>query len=259
MTVGPAEQALVRRQRRFGANDAAAAFEAFQQRGFLAADIGAGADPDFEIESVIGADDALAEIAGAPGGRDRGVHRRHRMRIFRADVDVALGGADGDARDRHALDHDEGIALHDHAVGKGAAVAFVGVADDVFAVGAGLRHRLPLDAGREAGAAAPAQSGRRDVGEDLVRGQRQRALQPLVAVMGAVIPDRAGIDHAATCERQAGLPLQPGDFLGEAELQWVRTTGWPWHRIRRATSAAVTGPNATRPCDVASSTIGSSQ
>ena len=46
-----AEQALVRRQRRLGADDAAAAFEAFQQRGFFAADIGAGADPDFEIES----------------------------------------------------------------------------------------------------------------------------------------------------------------------------------------------------------------
>jgi len=59
------------------------------------------------------------------------------MRIFRADVDVALGRADGDARDRHAFDHDEGVALHDHAIGEGTAVAFVGVADDVFAIGAG--------------------------------------------------------------------------------------------------------------------------
>ncbi len=65
----------------------------------------------------------VAEIAGTPGRRDRGVHRGNGMRIFRADVDVALGGADGDACDRHAFDHDEGIAFHDHAVGKGAAVA----------------------------------------------------------------------------------------------------------------------------------------
>ena len=176
----------------------------------------------------------VAEIAGAPGGRDRGVHRRHRMRIFRADVDVALGGADGDAGDRHAFDHDEGIALHDHAVGEGAAVAFVGVADDVFAVGAGLRHRLPLDAGREAGAAAPAQSGRGDVGEDLVRGQRQRALQPLVAAMGAVIVDRARIDHAATCEGQAGLPLQPGDFARRGRAAAGAGRRWPSHRISMA-------------------------
>ena len=153
------------------------------------------------------------------------------MRIFGADVDVALGGADGDARDRHALDHDEGIAFHDHAVGKGAAVAFVGVADDVFAVGAGLRHRLPLDAGREAGAAAAAQSGRGDLGENLVRGQRQRALQALVAVMRAVILDRAGIDHAATGERQAGLALQPGDFLRKPQPQGVRAIAG--HRIEQ--------------------------
>ena len=204
-----AEQALVRRQRRLGADDAAAAFQAFQQRGLLAADIGAGADPDLEIEAVIGAADALAEIAGAPRGLDRRVHRRDGVRIFRADVDVALGGADRDGGDRHALDHHEGIAFHDHAVGEGAAVAFVGVADDVFAVGAGLRHRLPLDAGREAGAAAAAQAGGGDIGEDGVRCQLQRALEALIALMGAVILDRARIDHAAAGEGQAGLPLEP--------------------------------------------------
>ena len=54
------------------------------------------------------------------------------VRIFRADIDVALGGADRDAGDGHAFDQHEGIAFHDHAVGEGAAVAFVGVADDVF-------------------------------------------------------------------------------------------------------------------------------
>ena len=207
---------------------------------------------------MAGAADALAEIAGAPGGRDRRVHRRHRMRIFRADVDVALGGADGDARDRHALDHDEGIALHDHAVGKGAAVAFVGVADDVFAVGAGLRHGLPLDAGRETGAATAAQSGCRDVGEDFVRGQRQRALQALVAVMGAVILDRAGIDHAAARERQAGLPLQPGNFVRETEPQGVRAIAR--HRIEQGGDVG-RAHRAVRDAafTVATSTIGSSQ
>ena len=62
-------------------------------------------------------------------------------------------------------------------------------------------------------------------------GQRQRALQPLVAVMRAVILDGAGIDHAATCERQAGLPLQPGDFIREAEPQDVRAVAR--HRIEQ--------------------------
>ena len=43
----------MRRQRRFGADETAPAFETLQQRGFFAADIGAGADPDFEIEAVL--------------------------------------------------------------------------------------------------------------------------------------------------------------------------------------------------------------
>src|SRR6266702_1647917 len=60
-----AEQAVMRRQRRFCADQAAAAFEALQQRGLLAADIGAGADADFEIEAVGGATDLIAEIAVA--------------------------------------------------------------------------------------------------------------------------------------------------------------------------------------------------
>ena len=144
------------------------------------------------------------------------------MRIFRADVDVALAGADRDAGDGHAFDHHEGIALHDHAVGEGAAVAFVGVADDVFLFGAGLRHGLPFYAGREAGAAAAAQPGRGDVGEDGVRRQRQRARQALVAVMGAVILQRARIDHAAAGEGQAGLPLQPGNVIRDTKPQGMR-------------------------------------
>jgi hypothetical protein len=144
------------------------------------------------------------------------------MRIFGADVDVALGGADRDAGNGHAFDHDEGIAFHDHAIGKCAAVAFVGVADDVFLLRAGLRHRFPLDAGWKACAASAAQSRRRDVGEDGIRGQRQRPLQPLVAVMGAVIRQRTRVDHAAPRKCQAGLPLQPGNLLGEAKAQPMR-------------------------------------
>jgi hypothetical protein len=63
-------------------------------------------------------------------------------------------------------------SLHDHAVGEGAAVAFVGIADDVFPVGAGLRHGLPLDPGRETRATAAAQPGRRDISKDRLRTQR---------------------------------------------------------------------------------------
>src|SRR6266850_5505199 len=190
--------------------------------------LGAGADADFEIEAVTGAADARAEIAGPPRRRYGCVHGLDSVWIFRADVDVALGGADRDCRDRHALDHHKGIAFHDHAVGESAAVAFVGIADDVFSLGAGLRHGLPFDPGRKTGAATAAQSGSRDIGEDGVRTQRQGALQALIAVMGAIIRDRARIDHATTREGQAGLPLQPGDLVCDAKPQRMRAT-W-YHR-----------------------------
>jgi len=49
--------------------------------------------------------------------------------------------------------------------------------------------------------------------------------------MGAVILDGAGIDHAAACERQTGLPLQPGDFVRETEPQGVRAIAR--HRIEQ--------------------------
>ena len=52
MTVGLPNRPWMRRQRRLGAHDAALAFEAVQQRGFLAADIGAGADADLHVEGI---------------------------------------------------------------------------------------------------------------------------------------------------------------------------------------------------------------
>jgi hypothetical protein len=145
-------------QRRFRPHDAALAFDAFEERSLLAADIGAGARPHFDVESIWRAGDTGAQQAPAPGGCDCRLHCFDRVRIFGADIDVALGRADGDARDDHALDQNEGVAFHDHAVRKCSAVALVGVADDVLLRRRGLCDRAPLDAGRKARAAAPAQA-----------------------------------------------------------------------------------------------------
>ena len=126
-----AEQALVRRQRRLGAHLAALALQAVEQRGLLAADIGAGADALLDIERMR-EPSTSRRAAVAPRDVERRVERGDRVRIFRADVDVALGRADREAGDRHALDQHERIAFHQHAVGEGAGIALVGVADDVF-------------------------------------------------------------------------------------------------------------------------------
>ena len=133
MTVGRPNRPLWAGSGGLARTIAALALEAFEQRGLLAADIGAGADPHLHVEGE-SAESATrgprmpprraASIAASIAAMACG--------IFGADVDVALGRADGDAGDDHALDQDEGIAFHDHAVGEGAAVALVGVADDVF-------------------------------------------------------------------------------------------------------------------------------
>src|SRR5215470_6592580 len=56
-----AEQALVRRQWRLGTHYPAFTFKAVEQRGFLAAHISAGADPNFNVEHQRRSGDATAE------------------------------------------------------------------------------------------------------------------------------------------------------------------------------------------------------
>ena len=63
----------------------------FQQGGLFAADIGAGADAHFNVEGVRGAEDARPrDSRRVLRDCDRLIHRRDRMRIFGADVDVTL-------------------------------------------------------------------------------------------------------------------------------------------------------------------------
>ena len=67
---GLAEEALQRRQRRLGADLPALAFQAFQQRGLLAADIGSGAEPRLELEAPAGAKHRRRRAARLPGDLD---------------------------------------------------------------------------------------------------------------------------------------------------------------------------------------------
>ena len=217
MTVGLPEQALDRGQRRLEPHLAAPPFEAFQQRGLLAADVGPGTQSGFHVEGLTAAQKVLAQQAVCPCNLDGAHHGAKRVRIFRADVDVALGGAGRDAGDRHALDQNERIALHQHPVGEGAAVALVGVANHVFLRGARCRHRPPLDAGREAGAAAAAQARGHHLLDDRRRRHRQRLPQALQPAMRLVIIERERIDDPATGEGEPLLFLQVGNLIDEAE------------------------------------------
>ena len=208
------EQSLVRRQRRLGAHLPPPPLDALEQRRFFAADIGAGADAGFPARRP-------SRQAGGTRNDDGLLHGPDRIGIFGADVDVALAGADRVARDRHAFDHRERIAFHQHPVGVGARVALVGVADDVLAVCRGVGCRLPLYACRKSCAAAATQPGGRHFLDCAGRPQVARTRQPAIAAMGAVVVEREWIDDAAPGEGDPRLALQEGDLLGPADAQGV--------------------------------------
>jgi hypothetical protein len=170
ISVGRPNRPFDRRQRRLGADDAALALKAFQQRGFFAADVGSGALAHFNTE-------AAEEIAGR---RQRRLQRGDGMRIFGTHVDVAAIGADRATGNRHAFEQAVGVALHQHAIGEGAGIAFVGIADHVFLPRRGVMHGAPLDAGGKGRAAAPAQAGIGDRLHDRARrhGARRRRPSP---------------------------------------------------------------------------------
>ena len=96
-------------------------------------------------------------------------------------------------------------------------IAFVGVADDVFLLRRGLGDGPPFDAGGEASAAAAAQSGIHHLLYDRFGPDGEGFLQSLVAAMGLVVLERAGIDDADAGEGEAGLLLEERDVLDEAE------------------------------------------
>jgi hypothetical protein len=86
----------------------------------------------------------------------------------------------------------------------------------------GLRHGAPFDAGRKSGAAAAAQARLHDFLDGRLGAERERPFEALVPAVGAVVLERARVDHAAAGESESRLPLQPGNVFGRTEPQWVR-------------------------------------
>ena len=218
---GPAEQALNGGQRRLGAHLAALAFQAVQQGGFLAADVGAGAQPHFQIEVPAAAENVLAQIARRVGAPQGFIEDFLCQRVLRAQIDVALGGAHRQAGDGHALDQHVRVALHHQPVGEGAGVALVRVADDVLLARRFVVHRLPFDGGGEGGAAPAAQAGGFDLVDDALTVQGERFLQALEAAQPGVVVQGQRVGDADARESQALLVLQVGDVLGKAQGQIV--------------------------------------
>ena len=220
MTVGLPIQAHQRRHRRLGAHDAALAFERFEQRCFLAADVRARAFRHLEFEAVRRAEHAVAEPAGVRARLSIArFERRDRMRILAAHVDVADRRAGHDARDDHPFDQHVGIAFH-HRGGRrrcrnrlrphcrrctsGAACAPRTV-----------RHLMP------AGNAAPPRPRRPDsisASQAASPSVSSALLQAFEAAVRDVVVDGQRIGDADARECQALLLLQIRNLIDDADV-----------------------------------------
>ena len=155
-----AVQAGIRRKRRLDARLALLAFEAFEKRGFLAADIGSGTAMDVNIEIVARAARVLADQPGRVGLVDRGIENTRFVMEFAAAVDIGRAGAHRETGQQTALDQLVRIVTHDLAVLAGTGFGFVGVHDQIGrTAGVFLRHERPFEACRETGTATAAQAG----------------------------------------------------------------------------------------------------
>ena len=158
---------------------------------------------------------------GNPLPRDRLVHAGDGVRILRADIDVALGCAHGQCRDRHALNQHERIALHRHAVREGARVALIRIAHHILLWPLSKTHRLPLDTGRKGGPTTPAQTRIRYLFDDCGGGERSSAPQTGEAIQSFVVGDGQRVVYPHARERQPLLRGQIRDRLNGTLAQCV--------------------------------------
>src|SRR5262245_15921254 len=105
------------------------------------------------MEALAATQYVFAEVARLVGLIDRQIQNLVGVRVFRTQIDVTLSGADGDSSDGHALDENERVALHEHAIGKGARIALVRIANDIPLVRWRVEGGFPFDPGWERSAA----------------------------------------------------------------------------------------------------------
>ena len=130
-----------------------------------------------EVEIEPGAARVLAEEPRFVSLVDRRLQALALADELAADIDVAGVGGHREAGDQAALGQEVRVMPHDLAVLAGAGLGLVGVDHEVMRPAVRLlRHERPLEAGREAGAAAPALPRRLHFIDDRVAALREDRL-----------------------------------------------------------------------------------
>ena len=203
------------------ARQAALALDRFEQRGFFAANIGAGAEPQFNVEIQAGGENVFTERASQPRFLHRLAHDFERVRKLAANIDKTPAGADRVGRDDHAFEGAVWVLFHENAVFESSGLGFVRVAHDVLGLPLRLCRSLPLDAGWKRRAASPGQARSLHLGEHSLRCHRQSLFQSGVAAPISVFVERRrmtvtaiGREAAdiATDKTHRSLPASSTDF-----------------------------------------------
>ena len=129
--VGLPPQAAHLGKGRFGPGIGALAFQRADQRGFLAADVAAGAAVHLQVQVVAGTEDVPAKVTPVVTGGDRLAQQPRRLVVLRADKDIGHIRLDGIGGADHALEQLVRVTLQQQAVLEGARLHLVGIADQV--------------------------------------------------------------------------------------------------------------------------------
>ena len=198
---GLTEQTLDCRERRTGSRFTAVTFDGGHQSGFFAADECARTETDFHIEVEVGTEDTLTEQTVFTSLVDCDLESLDCDRIFCTNVNVTLISADCVAADCHCFDQCMGVTFEKGSVHECTGVTFVGVTDNVLLIGDRRLGERPLTTGREAAAAASAQTGIEDFLDNVIgRHLGQNLFQCEVTVACDVFVDVFRIDDTAVTE-----------------------------------------------------------
>lgn len=178
---GTVPKPLYGREWRLEAGIATLAFEAFEQGGLLAADV--GTRPDLHVAIVVeaAAENVLAEQSGGVSLVNRLFEDAQDVEILAPNVDVRSPCPQRKAAGYHPFDEQVRDALHQVAVLESAGFALVGIADEVAWHSLRLGQEAPLHARREARTAPAPQAGLLHLLHNGIRGHAERLLQALVA------------------------------------------------------------------------------
>ena len=169
------------------------AFERFEQAGLFAADVGPGALVHVDVAVEAAAQHILADDSGGPRFGDGFFHNACGLGEFAADVDVREVHVERPGGDHHALKQLVRIFVEDVAVFEGAGFGFIAVDHEIVGLAVIALDKAPFHPGGEPRAAAAAEVGGFDLGDDVGRVHLQRFFQRLVAAVSQVAIDRSVI------------------------------------------------------------------